>query len=102
MAVQPPSRARERDTERTLGALISWGAVLAAAKRAGIPRRTPHDLRRAVGSWMLERGVRMEVVSRVLGHGSINTTERVYAYLRVDDLRDAVAKLARTAEQSNP
>ena len=56
-------------------------AVPAAAKRAGMPRCMPHDLGRAVGGWMLQRGVRMEVVSRVLGHGSINTTERVYAYL---------------------
>jgi integrase len=71
-------------------------AVPAAAKRAGIPRGMPHDLGRAVGGWMLQRGVRMEMVGRVLGHGSINTTERVYAYLGADDLRDAVAKLARS------
>lgn len=64
------------------------------AKRAGIPHMTPHDLRRTAGSWMLQRGVKMEVVSRVLGHRSIRTTEQVYGFLDDANLRDAVETLA--------
>jgi integrase len=54
---------------------------------------TPHDLRRTAGSWMLQRGVPIEVVSRMLGHASKATTERVYAHHTVEWLRDAARAL---------
>jgi integrase len=69
--------------------------VSKAAEAAGIEHCSPHDLRRTAGSRMLQRGVKIAVVSRVLGHKSIRTTERVYAFLGVEDLRDAVAMLNR-------
>jgi site-specific recombinase XerD len=51
---------------------------------------------------MLQRGVRMEVVSRVLGHWSMRTTEQVYAHLGVEDLRAAVATLAKNPAEKVP
>ena len=60
-----------------------------AAKRAGVTNLKWHDLRRTCGSWMLQRGVSIEVVSKWLGHGSIVVTERSYAFLRTDDLHAA-------------
>jgi len=60
-----------------------------AAKRAGIKDLRWHDLRRTCGSWMLQDGVSIEVVSKWLGHGSIVVTERSYAFLRTADLHDA-------------
>ncbi len=42
---------------------------------------TPHTLRRTFGSHLLNNGVRLEVVSRLLGHESTVTTERAYASL---------------------
>jgi site-specific recombinase XerD len=40
---------------------------------------------------MLQRGVAIEVVSRMLGHTSVATTERVYAHHTVEWLREAAS-----------
>lgn len=45
---------------------------------------TLHDLRRTYGTIALEEGCSMEEVAAMLGHASINTTERVYARIRSD------------------
>lgn len=50
-----------------------------------------HDLRRNCGSWMLQRSVDIYTVSRYLGHKSVAVTERSYAFLRTEDLREAVS-----------
>jgi integrase len=42
---------------------------------------TPHTLRRTFGSDLVNRGLRLEVVSRLLGHASTTVTERCYAEL---------------------
>lgn len=47
----------------------------------GVSRLTPHTLRRTFGSYLLNRGVRLEVVSKLLGHSSTQITERAYAQL---------------------
>lgn len=52
-----------------------------ACKACNIENCTIHDLRRSLGSWMLNNGVPIAVVSRTLGHDSIVTTEKVYAHL---------------------
>lgn len=59
--------------------------LAAACKRAGIADLRWHDLRRTCGSWMLQRGVPIHVVSRYLGHASVVITERSYAFLRTED-----------------
>jgi integrase len=56
--------------------------VARLAARAGLPRKvTPHTLRRTFGSHLLNKGVRLEVVSRLLGHASTAITEKAYARL---------------------
>ncbi|HEX5582351.1 tyrosine-type recombinase/integrase [Gaiella sp.] len=59
------------------------GRVVArVGEQAGIARRvTPHTLRRTFGSDLVNRGVRLEVVSRLLGHASTSITEKAYARL---------------------
>ena len=49
---------------------------------------TPHTLRRTFGSDLLNRGLRLEVVSRLLGHSSTVVTERAYAQLLGATIRD--------------
>lgn len=44
-------------------------------------RVSPHTLRRTFGSDLLNRGLRLEVVSRLLGHANTTITERAYAHL---------------------
>lgn len=70
-----------------------WEALGKACKRAGLPRIAWHDLRRTCGIRLLrDHKLRMEEVSRWLGHSSVRVTERHYAFLSVDDLHRAVAR----------
>jgi integrase len=48
-----------------------------------------HSLRHTFASWLVQRGVSIYEVSRLLGHADIKTTE-IYAHLRREDLRSAV------------
>lgn len=68
-----------------------YHALQKVAAIAGVEHVTWHDLRRTCGCRLLQdRGLTMERVSKWLGHSSIKTTERVYAFLSIDDLHRAV------------
>jgi len=60
-------------------------------ERAGIDGRlTPHRLRRTFGSHLLNGGVRLESVSKLLGHANTSITERAYASLLDSTIRAEV------------
>jgi len=63
------------------------------AADAGLLDLHPHDLRRTFGSWLVQEGVGIERVSRLLRHASVEVTARVYAHLRPSDLAEAAAVL---------
>jgi integrase len=48
---------------------------------------TPHTLRRTFGSHLINHGVRLEVVSKLLGHATTTITEHTYAELLDDTIR---------------
>lgn len=48
---------------------------------------SPHTLRRTFGSDLINRGLRLEAVSKLLGHSSTNVTERAYAQLLAPTIR---------------
>jgi integrase len=50
-------------------------------KQVGIDKVTPHTLRRTFGSQLINAGVRLETVSKLLGHSNTTTTEKAYAEL---------------------
>lgn len=54
---------------------------------------TPHTLRRTVGSYLLSKGLRLEVVSKLLGHSSTMVTERACAELLGSTIRDELLAL---------
>lgn len=64
-----------------------------SVERAGIAHCTPHDMRRTAGSWMLQAGIPIEVVSRMLGHTNTDITAKVYAWHDVEFLRRAAKAL---------
>ncbi|NNG27784.1 MAG: site-specific integrase [Ignavibacteriaceae bacterium] len=51
-----------------------------------------HSLRHTFASWLVQKGVSIYEVSKLLGHSDIKTTQ-IYAHLRSDDLRNAVEML---------
>lgn len=70
-----------------------WESFQKIRKNAGIEDLTLHDLRRTCGCRLLrDRRMSMEEVSRWLGHSSIKVTERVYAFLEIDQLHRAVER----------
>lgn len=51
-----------------------------AVKESGVGELRPHDLRHTYASWLIQSGVSLEEVARLLGHASTSTTKR-YAHL---------------------
>jgi site-specific recombinase XerD len=51
-----------------------------------------HAIRTTFASWLVQKGVSINEVSRLLGHSNIKVTE-IYAHLRAEDLRTAVDRL---------
>ncbi|MCL4512017.1 MAG: site-specific integrase [Bacteroidetes bacterium] len=56
------------------------------------PRLNFHSLRHTFASWLVQRGVSIYQVSKLLGHSSVNVTA-IYSHLQPDDLRESVSKL---------
>ena len=48
---------------------------------------SPHTLRRTFGSDLINRGLRLETVSKLLGHANTTITERAYAQLLAPTIR---------------
>ncbi|MBX3063114.1 MAG: tyrosine-type recombinase/integrase [Anaerolineae bacterium] len=62
-----------------------WIVISKAAVAAGLPRISPHDLRRSFARGAYEAGVSFELIRQSLGHSSIATTERyVNSVLELD------------------
>ena len=55
---------------------VVWYAVKNCAKRAGIDKLAPHDLRRSCARMCHAAGGEIEQIQFLLGHASVQTTER--------------------------
>lgn len=66
-----------------------------AREAAGLPEVQFRDLRRSTGTLLINAGVPLHVVSRLLGHSATTVTERVYAHLASDELRRGMGALTR-------
>ncbi len=79
-------------------ASIKKGFATAVAG-AGLTDVHPHDLRRTCGSWLVQQGVPIQVVSRLLRHSDIRITDRVYAHLSPTTVQAAVEVLDQPANR---
>ena len=67
--------------------------LIRVCRRLGIEDIEFHDLRRTCGARLLrDHRLSKEQVQLWLGHGSIQVTENVYAFLEVDDLHKGVSE----------
>jgi site-specific recombinase XerD len=55
---------------------VVWYVVKKCAERAGIDRLAPHDLRRSCARLCHSAGGELEQIQFLLGHISVQTTER--------------------------
>jgi integrase/recombinase XerD len=84
---------------------FAWRLLKRVAARGGVRAReavddsgwnvseiTPHTLRRTFASDLLNRGVRLETISRVLGHADTRVTQAYYAEMLDETARDEILK----------
>jgi integrase len=75
-----------------------WMRILA---RAGIEELHIHDLRRTLGSWMVDTGASIPVIGKALHHQSQETTA-IYARLSLDPVRLAMDRAIEKMADSLP
>jgi len=63
-------------TPEALSTQAVMNVVKTAAKEAGLPVISPHDLRRTLARGAYEAGASFELIRQTLGHSSVETTER--------------------------
>jgi integrase len=72
-----------------------------ALKAAGISDFRWHDIRHTFASWLVQDGVPLDRVSKLLGHKSLSMTMR-YAHLAPNQLHEDVALLTRNSTPVAP
>ena len=72
---RPLNRA-DRVTDSRLGEKVVWQLIKPYAETAGVPGISPHDLRRTCAKLCRAGGGELEQIQLLLGHASVQTTER--------------------------
>jgi integrase/recombinase XerC len=96
LKVRPPANQEELFTNQRGGALQPRSvqrAIHRLAENAGLDATvTPHTPRHTFAKSLIDEGVSLEKVAKLLGHSNLNTT-RVYVTPSEQDLEEAVGKL---------
>src|SRR5216684_2751141 len=73
--LRPVNRADQAKGER-MSEKVVWQLLQPYAKAAGVPGIAPHDLRRSCAKLWRAAGGELEQIQLLLGHASVQTTER--------------------------
>ena len=77
-------------------------ALRSAFRRAGIEGVNVHTLRKTFSSWLVQSGVSIFEVSKLLGHSSVQITEQIYGDLApIQASKRAVQFFNKQNEQSS-
>jgi hypothetical protein len=80
--------------DRVFGSLGSFRRDLGlACEKASLPHVWPHALRKAAGQWLIDLGVPIELVSKVLGHADTRITEHTYAKVKREDVGSRILSM---------
>jgi site-specific recombinase XerD len=60
------------------------------ADAIGEPWITPHTLRHSFASTLFRQGIRINVVSKLLGHKDVATTYKIYIHMIPEEMDEAV------------
>jgi integrase len=69
--------------------------------RAGLRRIRFHDLRHSTATLLLEQGVDLVVIKKLLGHAHIGVTAGVYAHVRLRLQRQAIDTLGNALSRAD-
>lgn len=78
----------------------AYGQLQKALEESNLPQMRVHDLRHSAATFMMQAGVPIEVVSRIIGHASISTTTDIYGHIRPAMLEDARERMKRYVKGS--
>ncbi|MDF0605205.1 site-specific tyrosine recombinase XerD [Neisseriaceae bacterium TC5R-5] len=70
---------------------MAWHLISQYAKRQGLPAVSPHTLRHAFATHLVNHGADLRVVQMLLGHADISTTQ-IYTYVARERLKQLHAK----------
>ena len=89
--------------DRAVG--VGEGVIYRVVKKYGMlidkPEMKPHDLRHAFATRLLERGVNIRVIQKLIGHSNLNTTQDYTAVIG-SHLEDAIEALNQPRETAVP
>lgn len=86
----------KRDVQASFTRLIE----AASEELTSLKDVTIHTLRKTYASWLVQSGASLQQVKELLGHSTVQITERHYAYLSPRNLQDAVSKLENFVTKS--
>lgn len=87
----------KKSKDKGMNYAYRWGQF---RKQHGLPDITRHDLRRTFGVTGLNNGLSLEEVQGLLGHTSITTTEKHYAWLTTSSKKEAASKMEATLKKN--